>query len=354
MVNYVKQLIDPFNRCEACSVFDVDNDGTPDIVCGEYWYKGPDFKSKRKICDLTYDGNYIYDFCDYPMDVNGDGYLDIITGNWWDGGLYWRENPGAKGGVWTTRKIMDLTNVETIRFYDVDGDGEVEIFPNCPNEPLFFVKARGGRFTKYVIGDTNAGHGLGFGDIDGDGLPEVIVPAGIYKMRGGDPYCGLWEQADGPRTPYYAWSVPVLVCDVNADGVNDIIIGNGHGYGLYWYEQKNADGVRTWTEHVVDGSWSQYHDMQLVDVDGDGRAELLTGKRYMAHNGNDPGDSGEVFICYYSFRDGGLYRHIIDCGNPEDGHSGAGIYFWTADINGNGKIDIIAPGKEGLYIFRSN
>jgi hypothetical protein len=28
-----------------------------------------------------------------------------------------------------------------------------------------------------------------------------------------------------------------------------------------------------------------------------------------------------------------------------------GIYFWIADITGNGKPDIIAPGKEGLYIF---
>ena len=83
----------------------------------------------------------------------------------------------------------------------------------------------------------------------------------------------------------------------------------------------------------------------------DGKPELVTGKRYKAHNGNDPGDDGDVFVCYYKMRDGGFYRHVIACGDPAQGHSGVGIYFWIADITGNGKPDIVAPGKEGLYIF---
>jgi len=353
MPKFTKALIDPFNRCEACSVFDVENDGTLDIVCGEYWYKGPDFTARNKICDLVYDGDYVYDFCDYPMDVNGDGYSDIITGSWWDGGLFWRENPGAAAGLWKTHKIMDLTNVETIRFFDIDGDGKAEIFPNCPGEPPFFVKLKDGKFTKHVIGEKNAGHGLGIGDVDGDGIPEVIVPGGIYKMKNGDPYCGLWDVSDAPATSYFGWSVPVIVYDVNGDGVNDLIIGNGHGYGLFWYEQKIEDGKRTWVEHAIDGAWSQYHDIQLADIDGDGVPEIITGKRFKAHNGNDPGDDGAVFVCYYKFRDKTMYRHVIDYGSPSDGNSGVGIYFWLADLNGNGKPDIVAPGKEGLYLFKN-
>ena len=350
MLKFTKRPIDPFNRCEVCSVFDVNNDGVPDIVCGEYWYEGPSFTIKHKICDLNYDGNYVWDFCDYPMDVNGDGYLDIITGNWWENGLFWRENPGAEGGLWKTHKIMELTNVETIRFYDIDGDGEAEIFPNCPNEPAFFVKLKDGVFTKHVISDVNAGHGLGVGDIDGDGKPEVIVPAGILHMPEAGPCSGLWELS-AEFGEAKTWSIPVLVHDVNGDGKADIIAGYGHGYGLVWYEQSCEDGRRVWKEHVIDGAWSQYHDMQLADIDGDGKLELVTGKRYMAHNGYDPGDNGEVFVCYYTFRDSGMYRHIIDYGDPLGGHSGVGLYFWLADLNGSGRMDIVAPGKEGLYIF---
>jgi hypothetical protein len=248
---------------------------------------------------------------------------------------------------------MDLANVETIRYYDIDGCGQVEIFPNCPGEPAFFVKLKpGGLFEKHVIGDVRAGHGLGVGDIDGDGYPEVIVPAGIYKMKNNDPYCGLWELSPELGCLSAMSSVPILVHDVNGDGIPNLIAGSAHDYGLFMYEQSlDSGGARTWTKHVIDGAWSQYHDMQLADIDGDGELELVTGKRYMAHNGNDPGDDGDVFICYYKFRDGRMYRHIIDYGNPSEGHSGVGIYFWLADLNNNGMLDIVAPGKEGLYLF---
>ena len=353
MTHFIKTVIDPLNRCEACSVFDVNNDGILDIVSGGYWYQGPDFKTRHKICDVTDDGDYVFDFSDYPMDVTGNGYMDIITGSWWDDGLYWRENPGKTSGEWKTHKIMELSNVETIRYYDIDRCGQVEIFPNCPLEPAFFVKLKpGGKFEKHVIGEVNAGHGFGVGDIDDDGLPEVIVPAGIYKMRNNDPYCGLWDLSAEFNNP--CWSVPVIVHDVNGDGKADIIAAYGHNYGLMWYEQgEDIDSNRTWTEHVIDGAWSQYHDMQLADIDGDGLPELVTGKRFEAHCGRDPGDSGEVFTCYYTFRDGRMYRHIIDYGDPALGHSGVGIYFWLADLNGNGFLDIVAPGKEGLYLFRN-
>jgi len=368
MPTFTKTCIDPTNKCEACAVFDVNNDGIPDIVCGMYWYQGPDFTQKHKICDITEERGYVWDFSNYPLDVSGDGYLDIITGFWWGEGVYWRRNPNNPSATatlctpgdfssspaatheWETILLCPTSNIETIRYYDIDNDGQMEIFPNCPNEPVFFIKLEPGGYKKYVISETNAGHGIGVGDIDGDGLLEIITSKGIFHMPKGGPFAGLWEYSQ--EFDLGATSVPILVHDVDKDGLADIIYGAGHDYGLFWMQQKKSDdGSRAWERHVIDNAWSQYHDMQLVDIDGDGELELLTGKRYMAHNGNDPGDSQHVFICYYKFVDNGLYRHIIDYGDPQCGASGVGIYFWTADVTGNGKLDIVAPGKEGLYLF---
>ena len=356
MPNFKKILIDPFNRCEACSVFDVNGDGVLDIVCGQYWYQGPDFKTKYKICDINYEHGYIWDFSDYPMDVNGNGRLDIITASWWSNGVYWRENPG-NNGEWATHQIIECKNVETIRFFDIDNCGTVEIFPNNPGEPAFFLKlikdkqGKGTKkFEKYVISEEKAGHGLGFGDIDGDGKVEVILNTGILHMNEGGPLAGLWsfsQEFNMERGP----SVPILVHDVNGDGLMDLIVGAGHGYGLYWYEQGNENGKRSWKRHSIDEAWAQYHDMQLVDIDCDGQLELLTGKRWKAHNGNDPGDNDPVFICYYKFNQGNISRYMIEFGDAEKGGSGVGIYFWLADLTGNGKPDLVAPGKEGLYLF---
>jgi hypothetical protein len=47
---------------------------------------------------------------------------------------------------------------------------------------------------------------------------------------------------------------------------------------------------RIWVKHTIDESWSQGHALTLVDLNGDGRKDLLTGKRFMAHDGHDPGE----------------------------------------------------------------
>ncbi|HEY0828799.1 MAG TPA: VCBS repeat-containing protein, partial [Bacilli bacterium] len=130
--------------------------------------------------------------------------------------------------------------------------------------------------------------------------------------------------------------------------------GQGHGYGLHWYEQHVDDGgQRSWIKHEIDMSGSQFHDMQLVDLDNDGELELISGKRYRAHNDGDPGAFDPVGIYYYKIKKGSFEKHVIDYGTVEAGASGCGIYFWVQDITGNGYPDIVAPGKDGLYLFEN-
>ena len=356
-VKFKKRLIDK-GDFEAASVFDVNNDGVPDIVCGGYWYEGPDFTKKHKICDVEREGEYKKDFSSIPMDVNGDGWMDIITGSWWGEGLYWRENPGAKGGEWKTFLIGRTDSIETIRAYDIDGCGVPEIFPNTPGSPQAFFKlvtdddGKGtGKFTRHVIGDKPSGHGMGFGDVNGDGRMDILLCDGWLEQPE-NLFLDRW--IFHPDYSFPMASVPMLGYDVNGDGITDIIVGAGHGYGLYWLEQRiQPNGRRAFVTHTIDTEQSQYHDMQLRDIDNDGKPELVTGSRYRAHNGNDPGEHNPIGTFYFTGVDGGKFERVtLDFGDAREA-SGVGIYFWLHDLTGNGYPDIIAPGKEGLYLFEN-
>lgn len=350
-----KRLIDDV-RYEAASVFDVNGDGVLDIVCGEHWYEGPAFETRHCIGTIRREGEYYDDFSNYPLDVNGDGRLDIITGGWWGKTVYWRENPGD-GGEWPVHEVDRCGNVETIRFFDIDGCGTVEVVPNTPYAPQVFYKLLTdererpiGEFEKYTIYEGESGHGLGFGDVDGDGRTDVILAEGWLKCPE-NPLADEWtfhREFDLGKA-----SIPIIAHDVTGNGRYDLIAGRAHDYGLSWWEQTDGlDGGRQWVEHDIDSTASQYHDLQLADVDGDGTVELVTGTRYRAHSGDDPGADDPLGIYYFDIDRHGFEKHVIDHGPPATG-AGCGIYFWIEDVTGNGWLDIVAPGKDGLHLFEN-
>lgn len=343
---------------EACSVFDVDRDGDLDVVSGEYWHPGPEFSTRHKICDVMPSGDYFDDFADYPIDINGDGYLDIVSGGWFGENLTWRENPKGGTGLWTVREIAKVGNVERPCFWDIDSDGYVDIVPNTPGRPQRIFKllrdSNGNptaEFHQHTISEIPTGHGLGFGDIDGDGRGDLITFNGWFRAPE-KPWSETWEWNPGPVL-FTASSVSIETFDVNEDGLLDLIAGNGHNYGLAWWEQHIAgDGAREWIRHEIEADRSQFHELQLADLDGDGAPELITGKRWRAHSGNDPGAGDPLGLYYYTIDDGVFERHTIDYGPPENA-GGTGIYLWIADIDGDTRPDILAAGKEGMYLYRN-
>ncbi len=342
-------------RYESAGVFDVNSDGILDIVSGAWWYEGPDFRVKHKIGEIMAPGEYYDDFSTIPLDVNGDGYLDFITGGWWGNTLRWRENPCDPTMQWPEHIIAETGSIETTRAWDVDGDGELEIVPNTPGGPLVVYKllrdaqGRGtGEFSSHTIWAEKQGHGLGCGNIAGNGRADFVLCNGWLEAPAHALH-GQWQFH--PEFNLGSASVPILVADVDGDGLNDLIVGQAHGYGLDWYEQRlDGAGARKWIKHPIDPFNSQYHDMQWIDIDGDGQCELLTGKRYRAHNDNDPGTFDGVGMYYFKWNGESFSKQIIDFGPTRYG-KGCGIHFAVADLSGNGRLDIVAPGKDGLCIF---
>ncbi|MCK5861890.1 MAG: VCBS repeat-containing protein [Candidatus Hydrogenedentes bacterium] len=340
---------------EAASVFDVNNDGTLDLFSGAYWYEGPDFKTSHKVTEIQYVDTYYDDFSNYPMDVNGDGYLDVVTGGWWNQALCWRENPGNTG-EWTTHDVAEVGNVERCLFCDLDNDGHLEVLPVTKPIHIFQIildekgKGTGAFKQSTIVTDGGGGHGIGCGDINGDGRKDLLF-AGGWLEAPEDSLNNLDKWQWHEEFSFALASIPILVHDVNEDGLPDIIVGQGHDYGLYWMEQgKDGEGNRNWTRHDIDMDRSQFHDIQLADIDKDGKLDVVTGKRYHAHNGHDPGAEDPLYLSYYKMNKGAFKRFNIDYGTA-DKASGAGIYFWMDDVDKNGYLDILAPGKEGLYLF---
>jgi hypothetical protein len=355
-LKWTKQNISE-ERYESAGIFDVNGDGVLDIVSGAWWYEGPDFKQKHPVGAVQAEGEYYDDFSTIALDVNGNGRLDFITGGWWGNSVRWRENPGSPEKEWPEHVIAETGNVETTRAWDVDGDGRLEIVPNTPNGPLIVYKlicdAAGkgtGKFSAHKIYAGKQGHGLGFGDINGDGRGEFILNHGWLEAPA-EPLSGEWTYHPDFQLMKWASSVPILVADINGDGRAELLVGNAHGYGLDWWSQEvGADGKRTWTKHPLDPFNAQYHDLLWVDLDGDGQCELVTGKRHRAHCGKDPGENDDLGLYYFKWNGESFAKQVIDYG-PVGCGKGCGIHFQAADLRGTGRLDLVAPGKEGLCVF---
>jgi hypothetical protein len=391
-LKFTKVKLDSNFWSEGVAVGDVNNDGHIDVFAGDVWYEmvwseKPTWKrhevrkaeSSPPKNDLRKNGGdpngsphdgskgYSHSFACFPGDFNNDGFVDFITVDFPGTPFYWFENPKGQTGHWKRHTIWRSACNETPWYGDLLGDGKPGIMLGIQPEAQMTYFRPGDDPTKtWTPFDVSAPkqkygveqyyHGLGVGDINGDGRNDVVVPHGWWERPSGDS--GRWKfheshltppKHDPPQPAKEAWPMADLfVHDVDGDGDNDVIGSSAHKYGLWWFENVGPKEEPKFKSHIIREDVSETHSMHFVDLDGDGAKEIVTGKRYYSHMRGEPGSGDPAYLFYGKIK--------VENGKPTfffhniDDDSGVGTQFAIADVNKDGKLDVITANKKGVHV----
>jgi hypothetical protein len=369
-ISWKKTVIDRAFRSEGVTVADVNRDGKLDILNGEMWYEAPDWTPHpiRKPGDYG-DGQHGYSksFACWADDLNGDGYPDLIVIGFPGAPCHWFENPKGGSGLWAAHEIWHSACNETPQYVDLLGtgkrvlvmgwqprgkenEGQMAYFTPGPDPTKPWVMhpiSAPSQPGKPVPGTHRFSHGLGTGDVNGDGRLDVLCTG------------GWWEQPAKADDQPWAWHPAPLgpdcsdmyVFDVDGDGKPDVLSSSAHKFGIWWHKQvagKDGPGfeLRTLFPDLV----SETHALHFADINGDGRKDLVTGKRFWSHGRSEPGADKPAMLYWFEAKKGPegvttFTPHAID------NDSGIGTQFYVGDVNGDGLPDVVTSNKKGTYLF---
>jgi uncharacterized repeat protein (TIGR01451 family) len=240
----------------------------------------------------------------------------------------------------------DFTGGVRVAVGDVNGDGVPDVIagtgPGAPPEVRVFDGLSGATlrsFLPYEPGFTG-GVFVAAGDVDGDGRADIVT--GVDAGAGGGPHVRVFSSVSGaelrsffPYGPGFTGGVRVGAGDVDGDGRANVITGTGPGASPHVKVFDGVTGAELHSFFAYGPSFSGGVFVAAGDVDGDGRADIITG----AGAGAGAGPHVKAF----DGRTGAEVRSFFAFGPAFTG----GVRVAAGDVNRDGVADVIAAAETG-------
>jgi methionine-rich copper-binding protein CopC len=346
------QEVNAFINETAIAAGDVNSDGRADMVS-----VGPELKTllvRRQIA-----GGALAAADEVPLraststvcppdsiqiaDLNGDGRADVVVAERGCGlGLLLQDASGRL----VPGPFLVSSDSHVVRAADLNGDGlnDLVAVGNTGGTVTVWLQQAGGGWSaaRALPLAYTAPVDLAIGDINGDGRPDIVVASG-----GGGPGKGLGlllQVANGAFEPggYLqvnpTWGAyGVAIGDLNGDGRADIASGFGMDDGLALFYQ-GADG-RLQPPLRLDGFDSASY-LAIADVNADGLPDLVVRQR------------GLTPLVVLLQQTGGTLQRAQQFDNELFSTNGPDRLA-VADLNGDGKVDVLFSGPRVFYAVSS-
>jgi hypothetical protein len=350
-------------------IADLNKDGKPDIIALAsgmpelVWYQNPGWERHVIVGGATGLINVA------ATDLDGDGIPELALAQGFttnaktSTGIVSILTHGADvTAPWTAKEIDRMPTAHRLRWVDADGSGRKWLV-NAPligpdavapdyKAPMSLVFYRPPDFKRETIVDTFTGLVHGIEPVAWPGVKgQAVLSAGfmgIHLHRFAD---GKWSTTNLTKGDPQEWP---------KSGTSDVALGKlgaqriigtiepWHGNEVVVYteggrlraegasaspaEARVMDGraeAGSWTRKMIDDGITDGHTIVALDVDNDGRDELVVGQRGGARS----------LMLYAASKDGGTWtKRAID----EGGMAGAGCA--AADLNGDKRVDIVCIG----------
>ncbi|HKQ75207.1 MAG TPA: VCBS repeat-containing protein [Blastocatellia bacterium] len=364
---FKEQVIDPnVGVGYAVTVADINHDRKTDIVVVTenpdqvVWYENPSWTRR-----IIVEGFPKLPVCVQPLDVDNDGKVELILGADWQpsntktGGTVWLlQRPSDLSQPWTPIKLDEEPTMHRMRAIDADGKGKKELVCSSlhgreatgpewwkgAGASLYVLRRPANPFKepwkREVISDElHITHNVWTLDWDKDGKEEILAAAyeGVFLFKKAAD--GKWaKQRIGAGDPEKHGAGEVKVGRLPGGKLYIATVEPWHGHQAVVYTPPDqADRAnQLWKRQVLVEDHKGGHAVWTADLTGAGIDSLVVGFR------GPPEGKVEDAVVYLLHPDNSgakWEKRVLDA----KGLGSEDVI--CADLNGDGKVDIIGVGR---------